>query len=224
MKRILALDTSTWWAGLALVEYDAAPESAEVVAELGVRVRGSHAERLLDSIERLLAEAGWSKNDVDAYAATRGPGSFTGVRVGLGTLRGLALASGRPCFGVTTLAALAEAHGPARHPRLALVGAGRGELYAGLFAPDGSPPRELEPPCVASEAHLLERFADRAPCWIAAFGTRLSSAAAPAATPRGVAGAAGRLVALEHPGLPAAAPALVPVYVRPPDVRLPPQR
>ena len=56
--------------------------------------------------------SGWSRSEIDAYAAVRGPGSFTGIRVGLGTIGGLALAADRPCFGIGTLPSLAEAHGP----------------------------------------------------------------------------------------------------------------
>jgi tRNA threonylcarbamoyladenosine biosynthesis protein TsaB len=229
LKRILALDTSTWWGGAALLECGPAPESAELVAELGLRVAGSHAERLPGSIERLLAEAGWSRGSLDAFAATRGPGSFTGVRVGLGILCGLALASDRPCYGVTTLEALVEAHGPADRERVALVAAGRGELYAGRFDGAASPPLELEPPWVTTPAELSARLAAGAARLIPAYGTALDALRAGAEVerapaPRGVAAAAGRLVALLHPGLPAPAPPLVPVYVRPPDVRLPRER
>ena len=111
MTRVLALDSSTWWGSAALVEQYGRETRPRVVAQHGTRVDGSHAEQLLQWIEQLLAEAGWSKTSLDAYAATRGPGSFTGVRIGLATIRGLSLVSGRPCFGVTTLEAIVEAHG-----------------------------------------------------------------------------------------------------------------
>ena len=64
-------------------------------------------------LETLFAESGCSRGDVDGYVATHGPGAFTGIRVALGTLRGLGLATGKPCIGITTLEAIAEAHGPA---------------------------------------------------------------------------------------------------------------
>ena len=67
--------------------------------------------RLLDGADRLLASVGWDRRRIDGYVAVRGPGSFTGVRVGLGTIRGLALAAGRPCAGIVSLEALAHAHG-----------------------------------------------------------------------------------------------------------------
>lgn len=226
MKRILAIDTSTWWGGIALIEGD--PTQPSIVAESGLHVRDSHASRLLPAIERLLAEAGWSRHDLDAYVATRGPGSFTGIRVGLGTLHGLALASGRPCFGVTTLAALAEAHGPDERERVPLIAAGRGEVYAGRFDAAGSPPLEVDSPIVAPEAEIVERYAGRVVRFIPAPGTTLGPAAhvtgpPPAVAPRGIAAAAGRIIARAHPTLADPRTPLTPVYVRPPDVRFPRQ-
>jgi tRNA threonylcarbamoyladenosine biosynthesis protein TsaB len=84
-------------------------------------------------VDWALARAGWAKTDLAGFVATRGPGSFTGIRIGLGTIRGLALAAARPCAGVSVLEALAEAHGPGRGDRVALIGAGRGEVYGQRF-------------------------------------------------------------------------------------------
>jgi tRNA threonylcarbamoyladenosine biosynthesis protein TsaB len=172
----------------------------------------------------LLADAGWCKSDPDAFVATRGPGSFTGIRVGLGTLRGLGLATGRPCFGVTTFEALAEACGPAGCERVALIDAGRGELYGMRFDAEGSPPVEREPPWVAEQGEVLERLAGQDVRLIPAPGTRLELPSAARAhlarTPRGLAAAAGTIVALRHPIVRLPAPPLAPVYVRPADVRL----
>ena len=224
MKRLLSIDTSTSWGGVALVEQEASGHPPTVVAEIGVRVGGSHAEHLLESIGRLLADSGWSKNDLEAFVATRGPGSFTGIRVGLGTLRGLGLATGRPCFGVTTFEALAEAGGPAACERVALIAAGRGELYGMRFDAEGSPPVEREPPWVAGERDVFQRFAGQDVRLIPAPGTRLELPSAARAQlarpPRGLAAAAGTIVALRHPIFRSPAPPLAPVYVRPPDVRL----
>ncbi len=227
MKRILALDTATRWGSLALVEQDAAGLPPLVVAELGIRVSETHAERLLPRIEQLLAEAGWEKGSLDAFVATRGPGSFTGIRVGLGTLRGLGLATGKPCFGVTSLEALAEAHGPAAAERVPLISAGRGEFYLARFDAEGSPPAELEPPWVASEEQVVSGFTEAQVFLIPAPGTRFQSSAGVlsrlrvARPPRGVAAAAGCLVSMRAGGLDAPAPPLTPVYVRPPALRIP---
>jgi len=222
--RILAIDTSTWWGGVALVEDDRR-HAPQLVAELGLRVPDTHESRLLDRVDFLLAEAGWIRAEIDGFAATIGPGSFTGIRVGLGTLQGLALAAERPCAGVGTLDALVEAHGPAEHERVALLDAGRGEVYAARFDAASSPPLVLVPPRVGR----LELLAGPAP-FVAVLGpTRHRElrerllAAAPGARPtaptRGLAAAAGRLAALGWRRGPAAP--LAPLYLRPPDAKPP---
>lgn len=195
-----------------------------VVAESSTLVVDSHAAGLLERIERLLAEAGWEKLEIDAFVATRGPGSFTGIRVGLGLLAGLGLATGRPCFGVTTLEALVGAYGPADRDRVAVIAAGRGELYGCRFDPAGWPPVAQEPPWAGSEQSALERYSGAQVILIPAPGTELFAKSTVAPAPRGIAAAAARLVAFRHPGLAAPAPPLTPVYVRPPDVRLRPTR
>ena len=152
--RLLAIDASTWWGGIALLEVqEGVPK---VVAEIGVHVEGSHAARLLPLVEGLLATSAWTKGSIDAYAAVRGPGSFTGVRVALGLMRGFALAAGRPCVGVGTLDAMADAYGPAAADRVPLLDAGRGEVYGARFDPGASPPIELRGAWVGDSAQALE--------------------------------------------------------------------
>src|SRR5690606_3902535 len=88
-----------------------------------------------------LEQAGSAYGDLDAIAVSTGPGSFTGVRVGVAAARGLALALKIPAAGVTTLEALAhqaQAMRPGR-PAIAAIDAGRGEVYAASFAADGAP-------------------------------------------------------------------------------------
>ena len=99
------------------------------------------SDRVLALVERALGLTGFDLRDCDAVAVSRGPGSLTGLRVGIGTARGLAAGAGKPLFGVSTLQALAAGAG-GRSPVLALLDAGRGELYGGLFRP-GAPPVPL---------------------------------------------------------------------------------
>jgi tRNA threonylcarbamoyladenosine biosynthesis protein TsaB len=94
------------------------------------------AETLLPAIAELLAEAGLRLADVDAFAISIGPGSFTGLRVGLATLKGLAFGSGRPAVAVPTLAALAEDAPPGEGAVVAALDARRGEVYAAAFDPE----------------------------------------------------------------------------------------
>jgi tRNA threonylcarbamoyladenosine biosynthesis protein TsaB len=223
VRRVLAVDTSSWWGGAALVERDAAGTLA-TVAEIGVHVHHTHAVRLLGWADLLLAEAGWTRSDLDGYAASVGPGSFTGIRVGLGFLRGLAIATSRPCFGVTTLEAVAHAHGPAEADRVVVLDAGRGQIYVGRFDAAGDPPVERLEPRACPRDELPLDLVRGAAVVIPGPGTSLPDAlpSGPrrASAPSSVAAAVGRL-ALARARAGAPDTGLAPLYLRPPDVRGP---
>jgi tRNA threonylcarbamoyladenosine biosynthesis protein TsaB len=221
--RLLAIDASTWWGAAALLEVREG--TPWLVAELGVHVEDSHAARLLPLVEGLLATAAWPRTSIDAYAAVRGPGSFTGIRVALGLISGLALVSARPCVGVGTLHAMAEAYGPAAADRVPLLDAGRGEVYGARLAPVGSPPEILRPAWVGDPALAVEPGID-----IVVFGgggrvheARLREAgyAGPIGqAPTSVAAAAGR-IALARLAAGAVVPGdMTPLYVRPADAEV----
>ncbi len=131
---ILALDTSTFTGSVALAEWepDRGPASMRVLAEL-VEVSEKHAETLIDRIERVLEQAGRDKRDIGALAYSRGPGSFTGLRVGLAALKGIAIASGAPLAAVPTLAALSRRAAGHPGPVAALMDARRGEIFLGCY-------------------------------------------------------------------------------------------
>jgi tRNA threonylcarbamoyladenosine biosynthesis protein TsaB len=207
---------------VALVEQDAEGRTPRVVAELGRCVENSHAEHVLNWIEQCLAQAAWPKNSIDLYAATRGPGSFTGIRVALGTVRGLGLAAGRPCIGVTTLEAIAEQRGPADAERMPVMDAGRGELYAARYEAHGSPPREIAAPWVAAAADVLAVAVGAE--ILSGPGTEVETARDGSETPvvastGRLAGAAGRLALFRAEGSEMREP-LAPLYVRAPDAIL----
>jgi tRNA threonylcarbamoyladenosine biosynthesis protein TsaB len=218
--RVLALDTSTRWGGIALVERGNDGSDPVVVAETGFLMGRTHADTLLLRVDWALSQAGWSKSGLDAFVATRGPGSFTGIRVALGTVVGLSVGSGRPCVGVGSLEALAEAHGPAERERLAVIGAGRGELYGQRFDAASSPPVPLESPWVGPPSRTAD---NGGVVLIPAPGDdpgprreALPPGGLAVRAPRGAAAAAGR-IALAR-GLDRSAPEeIAPLYVRPPD-------
>lgn len=218
MMRLLAIDASTRWGGAALLERR--DGATALVAEIGIDVEGSHASRLLPLVEELLATAGWPKSSLDAYAAARGPGSFTGIRVALGLISGLALASGRAAVGVGTLRAMAEAHGPAVADRVPLLDAGRGDVYGARFDAGSSPPVELRSAWVGDPALAVE---PGAALLLLGDGARLHEARVREAgyagpighAPTSVAAAAGRIAISELVAGTVAALSLAPLYVRP---------
>ena len=125
--RVLAIDTTSPWGSVAV----AGPEGVLAEARL-VTVEG-HSRWLLPAVEALLRGLGLDAFALDAFAVTTGPGSFTGLRVGLGSVQGLALASGRPCVGLPTLDVLAGEAAGASGTVVALVDAFRGEVYSGVY-------------------------------------------------------------------------------------------
>jgi tRNA threonylcarbamoyladenosine biosynthesis protein TsaB len=114
--------------------------------------RPGHAAELMPAVASLMSDAGLSWDDVDAVAVGVGPGTFTGLRIGIATARALAHAREIDVRPVSSLAALAEPLDPAR-PRLPLIDARRGELFAALYRDDG----EGWPPFVAAPEALAER-------------------------------------------------------------------
>lgn len=129
----LAIDTSLDHCQAALIE------AGRVRGRSCAEAKGD-AESIADHVRAALAEAGAGFADVGRIAVTVGPGSFTGVRVGIAYAKGLAMARGVPAVGVATLAVLAEAAGP---PVLALVDARHGAVYAGLYLESGAPALQL---------------------------------------------------------------------------------
>ncbi|MGH6719008.1 MAG: tRNA (adenosine(37)-N6)-threonylcarbamoyltransferase complex dimerization subunit type 1 TsaB, partial [Alphaproteobacteria bacterium] len=142
--RILALDAATAMCSAAVLD------DGRVVAHRLERLGRGHAERLLPMVLEVLADAGLGFSALDRLAVTIGPGTFTGVRIGLATARGLALAADRPLIGVTTLETLAFdalAFAAEAQSVAAVVAAGRGRVYVQVFGPDlapAGPPAALE--------------------------------------------------------------------------------
>lgn len=121
---ILSTDTSLPLLSVALLRDD------ELVGAVSLEGKGSRNEKLLPSIDWLLSESGTERGAIDLFAVTRGPGSFTGVRIGLATMQGLALALRRPVCAMSTHEAIAFGE----PGRVAVADdAGRGELYVSVF-------------------------------------------------------------------------------------------
>ncbi|MBI1260173.1 MAG: tRNA (adenosine(37)-N6)-threonylcarbamoyltransferase complex dimerization subunit type 1 TsaB [Rhizobiales bacterium] len=141
---LLAFDTAQGALSVAVVG------ARPLASRHELRQRG-HAENLMPMIAEVMLEAGLGYDDLDALAVTVGPGTFTGLRVGLSAARGIALSRSLPLVGVTTLEAIAEP--VMTDPGEVIVSAfdaRRGEIYLQVFAPDLTP--LMEPMLVALES------------------------------------------------------------------------
>lgn len=120
--RVAAIDTSTAIGSVALVE------DGQLVAEDSRRVSNAHGESLLPMVSALFVAAGWAAADVARWGVGIGPGSFTGCRIGVATVKGIAMATGAEIVGVTSLDALAFGLDTADLV-VSVVAAGKGELF-----------------------------------------------------------------------------------------------
>lgn len=145
---LLALDTTSRHGSVALLS------DGELRGELRLVDAGGYSRTLLPAIESLLRLGDLGPGDVDAYAAVVGPGSFTGVRVGISTVQGLALGSGRPVLGITSLEALAGRMRGAADVLIPMVDAYREQVYVSVY--DGEL-REMEAPAAVVPEDWIAR-------------------------------------------------------------------
>jgi tRNA threonylcarbamoyladenosine biosynthesis protein TsaB len=125
---IIAIDTSGRHGSVALCRGDG--DNLETL-QLTHLDGGTYSARLMPAIAELLQQHGFQKSDVDGFVVVSGPGSFTGLRVGLATVKGLCVALNKPLAAVSMLEALAITHGQGKVT--AVADAGRGELYVGEY-------------------------------------------------------------------------------------------
>ncbi len=130
---ILALDTATSCSSVALTKGDV--HGGKLVAILSINSKSTHSRRLLTGIDWLLRENKIELAEVDGFAVGLGPGSFTGLRIALATVKGLATAMDKPLLGVSTLDALAL-NCSGDKPLCALINARKKEIYRRWYLPD----------------------------------------------------------------------------------------
>ncbi|MGI9107014.1 MAG: tRNA (adenosine(37)-N6)-threonylcarbamoyltransferase complex dimerization subunit type 1 TsaB [Pyrinomonadaceae bacterium] len=149
---ILSLDTATAVRSVALVK------GGRVLAHVQGGTQKEHASSVLAEIDEAFAEAGAKLRDIDLFTVTTGPGTFTGLRSGLATIKAFAATLNRQVVGVPTLHAIASAAGSSPSPVLASLPAGRGEVFAQLLSIEGERiVKELGEPAHMSPASLLEK-------------------------------------------------------------------
>jgi tRNA threonylcarbamoyladenosine biosynthesis protein TsaB len=216
--RILAIDTSCGAASAAVVESGA----AEPLAVMSRQMTRGHADALAPMVEEVMRGIDGGFASLSRIAVATGPGSFTGIRVGLAMARAMAVALAIPVVGVSTLAAFAAPLLSALRPGIiaAAIDARHGAVYFQLFEPSGRP---LGPPRCDAVRECV-RAIGAGPAWLAGDGASLiASEAHRAGLPYDLDAAtdAPDIVALAWMGLaidPATNPAR-PLYVKPPDAR-----
>lgn len=168
---VLGLDSATAVASVGLVS-----DGVSTVERRRPMV-ASHARSLLLLIDEVLNAAGVCLADLDRLAVSIGPGSFTGLRVGLATIKGLALGSGLQVVGVPTLAAYAVALGPRPGLVWPVLDARKGEVYVASYRWHGDEIEEVMPPSALTPDALATRF--RAPCALVGDGVEAYGASWP---------------------------------------------
>ena len=234
---ILALDTTTRAGSIAVVRTHEAPDGRHDVLSLVIgNATRSHSERLPGELADALDRAGVPRTAIDLLAVATGPGAFTGLRIGLASVQGLAMTLNRPAIGISALDALVVEAGAVTAELVApWMDAQRGEVFGCLHGPveaGAAGRREIEPPVAALPAALLEQWRSiidgrsvlftgdavaRDSALISDTGggrwaLRTPGALAPAVATLGGQGAANGLAGPPH--------ALTPIYVRRPDAEI----
>src|SRR5882672_9328509 len=153
---ILAIETATRAGSVALARGN------EILCSASGDAAASHSTDLIETVETILKSARVELSEIDLFAAAEGPGSFTGLRIGLATTKSFAVCTGRLCAGISTLAAIAHAAGNSERT-VSLVPAGRGELFAQMFSVRDGQARELDEAAHPPPKAILERYRQAQP-------------------------------------------------------------
>ena len=125
--KVFGIDTSTSCESVGLID------DGEVISDYLLNLPVTHSERLLGAIEFVLREARCPIENIDGWAIALGPGSFTGLRIGVSTVKGLALATGKPVAGVSILDVLASQIAPTPHLICPILDARKKEIYTAFY-------------------------------------------------------------------------------------------
>lgn len=126
--KILAIETSTMLGGVAIMG-----DTEGLIIETKLNVKSTHSERLMTEVDHALRQAGMDISDIDVFGVAIGPGSFTGLRIGLSTVKGFSYATGKPIVSVPSLEAFAWNFPYSAYPVCPMFDARRKEVYAAVF-------------------------------------------------------------------------------------------
>jgi tRNA threonylcarbamoyladenosine biosynthesis protein TsaB len=169
--RIVALDTATEVCGLAIWR------DGQVQAERRIAQGVTHTKVLMQALQELFRETGTQVAAVDGWVVTQGPGSFTGLRIGISTIKGLSLATGKPVAGVSTLAVLAHQAPAHAHWVCPMIDARRQQVYWSLYQRVGDELVTVLPESAGSVSEALALIGAQRPSLFIGNGARLYSEA-----------------------------------------------
>ncbi|HEX6731353.1 MAG TPA: tRNA (adenosine(37)-N6)-threonylcarbamoyltransferase complex dimerization subunit type 1 TsaB [Pyrinomonadaceae bacterium] len=156
---ILSVETATLAGSVSLTRGN------KVLLTLSGDNEVSHSNRLLSEIHDVLSQTGYSLRDLDFFAVATGPGSFTGLRIGIATVKGLAYTLKRPCIGVPTLHAVAHSAKSCERV-VAVLPAGRGEVFVQMFQVSSEEIIPLDTATHIDPLSMLEKYSQFADlCW-----------------------------------------------------------
>lgn len=221
---LLTLDTSSRAGSVAV------SRGEKLLGEIFLDRKTTHSDRLLCTVQQLLGDLDLTLEQIDALGVVLGPGSFTGLRVGVATVKGLAMATGKPVVGVSSLRTLAVQLPWTRFPLCTLLDARKGEVYAGLYNWEGGLPVAVAPETVQPPEKLFAALGgeflfagDGAVAYRTLITRQMGARAHFAPWHHNAARAsAAAVLALQHfrAGETVALEALVPIYIRPSEAEL----
>lgn len=135
--KVLAIDTSSNAASVALVEDNV------LLGEFVLNHKKTHSQEIMPMVDDVLRRCGCEVSDIDLFAAAKGPGSFTGLRIGITTIKGLAHSVNKPVIGIGTLEGLAYNLPFCEHTIVPIMDARRNQVYTGAYMWDGEDFREI---------------------------------------------------------------------------------
>lgn len=161
--RILSVDTATVTCSVGILD------DGRVLAEAVNEKRQTHSRHLMTMVDAVLQMAGVRLDQLDALAVTRGPGSFTGVRIGISTMQGLAMGLSKPLIGISSLEALAHQAGACAPLVCPVLDARKGEVYTAIYRPENDGMQLLLEEQVCSPDQLVRQI--DGPCLLVGNGT-----------------------------------------------------
>ena len=149
---ILAIDSSSMGASVAIVGKDT------IISEYTVNMKKTHSQTLLPMIDEIVKMTGIEKKEIKAIAVTKGPGSFTGLRIGAATAKGLALALDIGVIPVSTIESMAYSYNHCNKLICPIMDARRNQVYTGIYEFDGNGLKVVEPQMAVDLSEIAEKL------------------------------------------------------------------